>query len=128
MLLAKANGQGYYDEMVLLIRNIFEQALKTNDSLYFAVLTGCLCVSKESIFTGLNNPVIFSITDEDCDSYFGFTDDEVRKMLDFYRLEEKYDIIRDWYDGYRFGDTDVYCPWDVINYVNKLLVNRNLPP
>lgn len=128
VLLAKANGQGYYDEMVLLIRNIFEQALKTNDSLYFAVLTGCLCVSKESIFTGLNNPVIFSITDEDCDSYFGFTDDEVRKMLDFYRLEEKYDIIRDWYDGYRFGDTDVYCPWDVINYVNKLLVNRNLPP
>lgn len=128
MLLAKANGQGYYDEMVLLIRNIFEQALKTNDSLYFAVLTGCLCVSKESIFTGLNNPVIFSITDEDCDSYFGFTDDEVRKMLDFYGLEEKYDIIRDWYDGYRFGDTDVYCPWDVINYVNKLLVNRNLPP
>lgn len=126
--LAKANEQGYYDEMVLLIRNIFEQALKTNDSLYFAVLTGCLRVSKESIFTGLNNPVIFSITDEDCDSYFGFTDDEVRKMLDFYGLEEKYDTVRDWYDGYRFGDTDVYCPWDVINYVNKLLVNRNLPP
>ena len=126
--LAKANEQGYYDEMVLLIHNIFEQALKTNDSLYFAVLTGCLRVSKESIFTGLNNPVIFSITDEDCDSYFGFTDAEVRKMLDFYGLEEKYDTIREWYDGYRFGDTDVYCPWDVINYVNKLLVNRNLPP
>lgn len=126
--LAKANEQNYYDEMVLLIRNMFEQALKTNDSLYFAVLTGCLRVSKESIFTGLNNPSIFSITDEDCDSYFGFTDDEVRKMLEYYDLKDKYDTMKEWYDGYRFGDVDVYCPWDVINYVNKLLVKRNLPP
>ena len=108
--LAKANEQGYYDEMVLLIRNIFEQALKTNDSLYFAVLTGCLRVSKESIFTGLNNLVVFSITDMDCDSYFGFTDEELREMLAFYDLSDKYDMVRDWYDGYRFGDTDVYCP------------------
>ena len=126
--LAKANEQGYYDEMVLLIRNIFEQALKTNDSLYFAVLTGCLRVSKESIFTGLNNLVVFSITDMDCDSYFGFTDEELREMLAFYDLSDKYDMVRDWYDGYRFGDTDVYCPWDVLNYVNKLLTNRTLPP
>ncbi len=126
--LAKANEGGYYDEMVLLIRNIFEQALKTNDSLYFAVLTGCLRVSKESIFTGLNNLVIFSITDMDCDSYFGFTDEEVRVMLASYDLSDKYEMIRTWYDGYRFGDTDVYCPWDVLNYVNKLLTNRTLPP
>ena len=126
--LAKANEQKYYDKMILLIRNIFEQVLKTNDSLYFAVLTGCLRVSKESIFTGLNNPSIFSITDEDCDSYFGFTDDEVRKMLEYYDLDDKYHVIKEWYDGYRFGDTDVYCPWDVINYVNKLLVKRTLPP
>lgn len=126
--LAKANEQGYYDEMILLIRNMFEQALKTNDSLYFAVLTGCLRVSKESIFTGLNNPNIFSITDQECDSCFGFTDDEVKEMLEYYGLSEKYEIIREWYDGYRFGDTDVYCPWDVISYINKLLVKRTLPP
>ena len=126
--LAKANEQGYYDQMILLIRNILENGLKTNDSLYFAVLTGCLRVSKESIFTGLNNPTVFSITDDDCDAYFGFTDDDVRLMLAYYGLEDRYEAIRDWYDGYRFGDTDVYCPWDVINYVNKLLGNRNLPP
>lgn len=126
--LSKANERQYYDEMILLIRNMFEQVLKTNDSLYFAVLTGCLRVSKESIFTGLNNPSVFSITDEDCDSYFGFTDEEVRKMLTYYNLEDKYDLIREWYDGYRFGDTDVYCPWDVINYVNKLQTRKNLSP
>lgn len=126
--LAKANEQHYYDKMVLLIRNMFEQVLKTNDSLYFAVLTGCLRVSKESIFTGLNNPTIFSITDEDCDSCFGFTDEEVRKMLSYYDLSDKYDTIKKWYDGYRFGDADVYCPWDVVNYVNKLQVKKTLPP
>ncbi len=126
--LSKAYERNYYDKMVLLIRNMFEEALKTNDSLYFSVLTGCLRVSKESIFTGLNNPTVFSITDDDCDSYFGFTDDEVRDMLDYYDLHDKYDLIREWYDGYRFGNTDVYCPWDVINYVNKLLVRRTLPP
>ena len=101
--LAKANEQGYYDEMVLLLRNMLEQVLKTNDSLYFAVLTGCLRVSKESIFTGLNNMAVFSVTDEDCDSYFGFTDDEIQEMLSYYGLEDKYDLIREWYDGYHFG-------------------------
>ena len=126
--LSKAYERNYYDKMVILIRNMFEEALKTNDSLYFSVLTGCFRVSKESIFTGLNNPTVFSITDDDCDSYFGFTDDEVRNMLDYYDLDDKYDLIREWYDGYRFGNTDVYCPWDVINYVNKLLVRRTLPP
>lgn len=126
--LAKASGQGYYDEMVLLIRNMFEQALKTNEGLHFAVLTGCLRVSKESIFTGLNNPNVFSITDPECDSYFGFTDVEVKEMLEYYGLSEKYDVIREWYDGYRFGDADVYCPWDVISYVNKLRVKPTLPP
>lgn len=126
--LAKANEQGYYDEMILLIRNMFEKALKTNDSLYFAVLTGCLRVSKESIFTGLNNPNVYSITDPECDSYFGFTDSEVRAMLDYYDLSDKFDTVKEWYDGYRFGDTDVYCPWDVVSYINKLRVKRTLPP
>lgn len=126
--LEKANEQGYYDRMMLLIRNMFEQVLKTNDSLQFAVLTGCLRVSKESIFTGLNNLRVFSITDEDFGSCFGFTDDEIKIMLEYYELSDKYSIIKEWYDGYRFGDADVYCPWDVINYVNKLLVKRTLPP
>ena len=126
--LAKAHEQGYYDQMIVLIRNMFESALKTNDSLHFAVLTGCLRVSKESIFTGLNNMLVFSITDPECDSYFGFTDDEVREMLKYYELDDKYDVVKEWYDGYRFGDVDVYCPWDVISYVNKLLVKRNWQP
>lgn len=126
--LAKAKEQGYYDQMLFLVRSLFEQALKTNDSLYFAVLTGCLRISKESIFTGLNNMILFSITDAECSSYFGFTDDEVKKMLDDYHLGGKYEIIREWYDGYRFGDTDVYCPWDVISYVRKLLAKPSLPP
>ena len=126
--LAKANEQGYYDQMIFLIRGMFEQVLKTNDSLYFAVLTGCLRVSKESVFTGLNNLKVFSITDSECDSWFGFTDDEVRKMLGEYGLEEKYEIIKEWYNGYRFGNSDVYCPWDVINYVSKLQIKRTVPP
>lgn len=126
--LAKANEQGYYDEMIFLIRNMFEQALKTNDSLYFAVLTGCLRVSKESIFTGLNNPKVFSITDSECDSYFGFTDEEVKEMLYYYGLSDKYYLIKEWYDGYHFGDTDVYCPWDVVNYVNKLQAKQTISP
>ncbi len=126
--LAKANEQNYYEQMVILIRNMLEQVLKTNDSLYFAILTGCLRVSKESIFTGLNNTNIFSIIDEDCDSYFGFTDYEVRELLEYYELSDKYDIIKAWYDGYRFGDSDVYCPWDVISYINKLRRKRTLPP
>lgn len=126
--LAKANEQNYYDNMIILIRNMLEQALKTNDSLYFAILTGCLRVSKESIFTGLNNTNIFSITDEDCDSFFGFTDYEVQKLLEYYELSDKYDIIKEWYNGYRFGEADVYCPWDVISYVNKLRRKRDLAP
>ena len=126
--LARANEQGYYEQMVTLLRNMFEQALKTNDSLRFAVLTGCLRVAKESIFTGLNNLNVFSITDPECDTYFGFTDEEVKEMLKYYELDDKCDAIKEWYDGYRFGNTDVYCPWDVINYVNKLQVNRTLLP
>ena len=118
--LAKANEQNYYEKMIILMRNMLEQVLKTNDSLYFAILTGCLQVSKESIFTGLNNTNIFSIIDEDCDSYFGFTDYEVRELLEYYELSDKYDIMKAWYNGYRFGDSDVYCPWDVVSYVNKL--------
>lgn len=126
--LAKANEQGYYDQMIVLIRNMFEQALKINDSLHFAVLTGCLRIAKESIFTGLNNLKVFSITDPECGTYFGFTDGEVREMLAYYELEDKYGLIKEWYDGYRFGDADVYCPWDVINYVDKLQVKRTLLP
>ena len=126
--LAKANEQGYYDQMILLIRNMFEQALKTNDSLYFAVLTGCLRVSKESIFTGLNNLKVMSITDPECDAYFGFTDTEVKEMLAYYKLEEKYSSIKEWYDGYQFGDADVYCPWDVVVYVDKLCAKESIPP
>ena len=126
--LAKANEQNYYEKMVILIRNMLEQVLKTNDSLYFAILTGCLRVSKESIFTGLNNTTLFSIIDEDCDSYFGFTDYEVRKLLEYYELSDKYDIMKAWYDGYRFGDSDVYCPWDVLSYINKLRRKRDLSP
>ena len=118
--LAKANERGYYAEMVSLIRNIFEQALKTNDSLYFAVLTGCLRVAKESIFTGLNNPKILSITSVRFDEYFGFTDAEVKELLAYYGFEDKYGLIRDWYDGYRFGNVEVYCPWDVISYCDEL--------
>lgn len=126
--LAKANEQNYYEKMIILMRNMLEQVLKTNDSLYFAILTGCLRISKESIFTGLNNTNIFSIIDEDCDSYFGFTDYEVRKLLEYYELSDKYDVMKAWYNGYRFGDSDVYCPWDVVSYVNKLRKKRTLPP
>ena len=114
--------------MVSLIRNLFEQALKTNENLYFAVLSGCLRVAKESIFTGLNNPKIFSITNVRFDEYFGFTDTEVRDLLNYYHLDNKYETIKDWYDGYRFGNIDVYCPWDVINYCDELLDDPSLEP
>lgn len=117
--LAKASENGYYNEMVLLLRNLFEQVLKTNKSLYFAVLTGCLRVAKESIFTGLNNLKIFSITNVHFDEYFGFTDGEVREMLTYYGLEEQYEAVKNWYDGYLFGDVEVYCPWDVISYCDE---------
>jgi len=118
--LDKAQQYGYYDEMAALIRNLFGEALKSNDCLQFAVLTGCLRVAKESIFTGLNNLQVFSITNFQFDEYFGFTDKDVKAMLDYYGLQAKFDMIKEWYDGYRFGDTDIYCPWDVINYCVEL--------
>lgn len=124
--LDKAFQGGYYAEMVSLLRNMLGGALKTNPNLYFAVLTGCLRVAKESIFTGLNNMKVFSITDSDCDSYFGFTDGEVRELLSYYGLDDKYEVIKNWYDGYQFGDADVYCPWDVINYVDRLRGKKRL--
>ena len=126
--LDKAFQAGYYDEMVNLIRNLLGNALKTNDSLYFAVLTGCLRISKESIFTGLNNLKVHTISDVRYDEYFGFTNEDVDEILKFYGLSSYKDIIRDWYDGYRFGDTDVYCPWDVINYCDELLAAPSIPP
>ena len=126
--LAKAEAQGYYDQMIILIRNLFEKALKTNDSLEFAVLTGCLRVSKESIFTGLNNLKVFSVPSVRFDEYFGFTDQEVRDMLAYYGRSGRYEDIQDWYDGYRFGNVDVYCPWDVINFCDDLLDEPAAPP
>ena len=118
--LAKAFEQGYYEQMVVFIRNMFEYALKTNDSLKFAVLTGCMRISKESIFTGLNNLKVLSTSDVQFDEFFGFTDQEVKKLLEYYELSERYDEIKEWYDGYQFGNVEVYCPWDVINYVDAL--------
>ena len=126
--LAKANENGYYDEMVLLIRNLFENALKTNSSLKFAVLTGCLRIAKESIFTGLNNFKIYSITDKSFDETFGFTDAEVRELLRYYGQEKYYETVKEWYDGYRFGNVDVYCPWDVINFCSDHLADSGLEP
>ena len=126
--LDKAFQAGYYNEMVSLIRNLLGNALKTNDSLHFAVLTGCLRISKESIFTGLNNPKVHTISDLRYDEYFGFTDADMDELLEFYGLSSYKDTIRDWYDGYRFGDTDVYCPWDVINYCDELLAAPGTPP
>lgn len=126
--LDKANQAGYYDEMAALIGNLFGMVLKTNESLYFAVLTGCLRVAKESIFTGLNNFNVLSITNARFEEYFGFTDREVRKMLGDYGLIGKYELVKTWYDGYRFGRADVYCPWDVINYCAQLCVDPNALP
>ena len=117
--LDKAFQHGYYKEMVFLIRAMFGKALKTNDALAFAVLTGCLRVSKESIFTGFNNFKILSITDTRFDEQFGFTDAEVQKLLSDYHLENRFRKVKEWYDGYRFGKADVYCPWDVINFVDR---------
>lgn len=126
--LAKANENGYYDEMVLLIRNLFENALKTNSSLKFAVLTGCLRIAKESIFTGLNNFKVYSITDKSFDETFGFTDEEVKELLRYYGQEKHYETVKEWYDGYRFGNVDVYCPWDVINFCSDHLADPGLEP
>ena len=126
--LDKAFQGGYYDEMVNLIRNLLGNALKTNDRLYVAVLTGCLRISKESIFTGLNNPKVHTISDLRYDEYFGFTNADVDEILKFYGLSSYKDVLRDWYDGYRFGDTDIYCPWDVINYCDELLADPCAEP
>ena len=123
--LTKAYENGYYDKMVLLIRNLFGNVLKTNDSLAFAVLTGCLRIAKESIFTGLNNFTVYSITDEEFDETFGFTDREVQKMLAYYGLDSHFEEVKAWYDGYRFGTADVYCPWDVVYYCKDHQNNPN---
>ena len=116
-----AAGLSQYEDMVFLIRGLFENVLKTNDSLKFAVLTGCLRVAKESIFTGLNNFKVCSITDSDFDEAFGFTESEVKSILQYYEQETHYTEVKEWYDGYRFGKADVYCPWDVLNYCRDLL-------
>lgn len=126
--LDKAFQNGYYEQMVLLIRNLFSNVLKSNDSLYFAVLTGCLRISKESIFTGLNNLKIFSITNVRFDEYFGFTDQEVKELLEYYGLSEHFSSIKEWYDGYQFGKVSVYCPWDVINHCDNLCADPDAPP
>ena len=126
--LDKAFQNGYYKEMVSLIRGLFGQALKTNEFLQFAVLTGCLRVSKESIFTGLNNFEINSIVDIDHDEQFGFTDDEVMKLLSDYDRSERYPDVKEWYDGYHFGNADIYCPWDVINFAKKLVSDPSARP
>ena len=118
--LDKAFQHGYYREMVSLIRGMFGQVLKTNDFLYFAVLTGCLRVSKESIFTGLNNLKVLASTDARFDEYFGFTDEEVKILLEAYHLESHMEETKEWYDGYHFGNADIYCPWDVISHVDRL--------
>lgn len=126
--LDKAQQYGYYDQMVMMIRNMFGQALKTNKSLYFSVLTGCLRISKESIFTGLNNMKILSITNVRFDEHFGFNDDEVLELLRYYGMEERKDTVKQWYDGYRFGNADVYCPWDVLNYVDDAREDAHAQP
>lgn len=123
-----AQKAGYYDDMVDLMRNLFGRVLKTNDSLHFAVLTGCLRVAKESFFTGLNNLRVLSVSDAEYDEHFDFTDGEVRTMLEYYGCSGKYELVRTWYDGYRFGDADVYCPWDVINYCAKLRTDPDALP
>ena len=126
--LDKAFQNGYYREMVSLIRGLFGMALKTNDSLQFAILTGCLRISKESIFTGLNNFKVLSVLDSRFDEQFGFTDPEVKKILDDYDLTSHFDEIKEWYDGYHFGNTDIYCPWDVINYTDQLRYDPSTRP
>ena len=126
--LDKAFQNGYYNEMILLIRGLFRQALKTNEFLQFAVLTGCLRISKESIFTGLNNFKVMSITDSRFDEQFGFTDEEVKKLLSDYDMDSHFDEVKEWYDGYHFGRADVYCPWDVINQADHLRDDSDAKP
>ena len=126
--LAKAHANGYYDQMISLIRNLLGEALKTNNSLKLAVLTGCLRISKESIFTGLNNLKVLTIADERFDEYFGFTDKEVRGLLEYYDAADHYDEVKRWYDGYQFGNVEVYCPWDVLNHCDRIRCESNVQP
>lgn len=126
--LDKAYQSGYYDMMADFIRSLFGQALKTNSRMYFAVLTGCLRISQESIFTGLNNFSVYTIKDARYNEYFGFTDNEVRKMLEYYGLMGQYDAIKEWYDGYQFGGQGIYCPWDVIKYCDDLRDGNAIKP
>ena len=126
--LAKAYENNFYDKMVLLLRNLFGNVLKTNSSLAFAVLTGCLRIAKESIFTGLNNFTVYSITDDEFDETFGFTSEEVQEMLSYYGLSSHFEEVKEWYDGYRFGNADVYCPWDVVNYCKDHRESQNAAP
>ncbi len=126
--LDKAHLFGYYDEMADLLKNLLSRALKSNESIYFSVLTGCLRIAKESIFTGLNNFKIYSISDVRFDEYFGFTEEEVKAMLGYYGLEKYESLIKEWYDGYLIGNTSVYCPWDVINYVDLLRADPDAAP
>ncbi len=126
--LAKAHANGYYDQMISLIRNLLGEALKTNNSLKLAVLTGCLRISKESIFTGLNNLKVLTIADERFDEYFGFTDKEVRELLEYYDVADHYDEVKRWYDGYQFGNVEVYCPWDVLNHCDRIRSESNVQP
>ena len=126
--LDKAFTNGYYKPMVSLMRSFLGEALKTNLSLQFAVLTGCLRISKESIFTGINNFNVLSIIDDNFDEEFGFTDKEVKELLAYYHLEDKFDEMKEWYDGYHFGNSEIYCPWDVINYTYRLVANHNARP
>lgn len=126
--LAKSFANGYYNQMVLFIQNLFGQSLKTNDSLQFAVLTGCMRIAKESIFTGLNNLRVLSIMDVQFDKFFGFTDREVKELLEYYGLSDAYEDVKAWYDGYQFGNTQIYCPWDVINYCDVLRADRSEKP
>lgn len=126
--LSKAYDHDYYEPMISLLRNLLGQALKTNNSLKFAVLTGCLRISRESIFTGLNNLRILSVADTEFEEYFGFTDKEVRELLKYYDCEENYELVKKWYDGYQFGNLEVYCPWDVICYCAKLRNDQTIQP
>ena len=126
--LAKAHANGYYDQMISLIRNLLGEALKTNNSLKLAVLTGCLRISKESIFTGLNNLKVLTIADERFDEYFGFTDKEVRGLLEYYDAADHYDEVKRWYDGYQFGNVEVYCPWDVLNHCDRIRSESHVQP
>ena len=126
--LDKAFQHGYYREMVTLIRGLFGNALKTNSFLQFAVMTGCLRISKESIFTGLNNFKVYAANDLRYDEAFGFTNEEVKRLLADYHLEEHFAEVKEWYDGYHFGNADIYCPWDVINYVDDLVFDPQARP